>query len=137
MALSQRDIVITSNRGSASDPVIKFIGAAANTSATITMRMVDIGSTGILSFEGNSSQLFSITDSTSTTVSITGGATIQGLTVGLGANAVANNTAVGSNALASGSLSGNSNTALGSYTLVANTTGIGNTALGQGALTLI
>ena len=91
-----------------------------------------------MTFNGTTLALNSLSISTTLGVTgvstLTGGAVIQGLTVGLGANAVANNTAVGANALASGSLSGNSNTALGSYTLVANTTGIGNTALGQGAL---
>jgi hypothetical protein len=59
---------------------------------------------------------------------------IQGLTVGLGANAVANNTAVGVNALASGTLSGASNVAVGTASLTANTTGNNNTAVGYAAL---
>ena len=65
---------------------------------------------------------------------LTGGAVIQGLTVGLGANAVAGNTAVGLFALASGSLSGGNNTALGAVALTALTTGVFNTAVGQSAL---
>ena len=64
----------------------------------------------------------------------TGGAVIQGLTVGLGANAVAGNTAVGVVALASGSLSGGNNTAVGSSALTSLTTGVFNTAVGQAAL---
>jgi hypothetical protein len=54
--------------------------------------------------------------------------------VGLGANAVANNTAVGVNALASGTLSGASNVAVGTASLTANTTGNNNTAVGYAAL---
>jgi hypothetical protein len=82
---------------------------------------------------------------------LTGGAVIQGLTVGLGANAVAANTAVGVSALGSGSLSGGNNTAVGyaaltnnttgdnnisngPYTLFSNTIGGSNTAVGHSAL---
>ena len=64
----------------------------------------------------------------------TGGATIQGLTVGKGANAVANNTAVGVSALGSGSLSGNDNSVVGSNILQSNTSGVGNSAIGAYAL---
>jgi hypothetical protein len=52
----------------------------------------------------------------STTLSVTNGATIQGLTVGLGGGAISSNTAVGLSALG------------------ANTTGVDNSALGRGAL---
>jgi hypothetical protein len=78
---------------------------------------------------------------------------IQGLTVGLGANAVGGNTAVGVGALASGSLSGayntsiglsalsgnttgNSNVAAGVNALLANTTGVNNTAIGHSTLSV-
>ena len=64
---------------------------------------------------------------------LTGGAVIQGLTVGLGANAVANNTAVGVSALGNGSLSGGYNVAVGSTALNSNTTGIVNTSVGASA----
>jgi hypothetical protein len=60
---------------------------------------------------------------------------IQGLTVGLGANAVAGNTAVGVSALASGSLSGGGNAAFGTASLALNTSGYFNNALGYNALT--
>ena len=66
-------------------------------------------------------------------VTITNGAVIQGLTVGLGANAVANNIAVGVSALPNGSLSGGYNIAVGSYALFVNTTGLNNTAIGAGS----
>ena len=65
---------------------------------------------------------------------LTGGAVIQGLTVGLGANAVAGNIAFGAAPLNSGSLSGSSNLAVGAYPLFANTTGANNTAVGKQAL---
>ena len=65
---------------------------------------------------------------------LTGGAVIQGLTVGLGANAVANNTAVGVSALGAATLSGGNNTGAGAYALTANTSGNYNNAFGFGAL---
>ena len=64
---------------------------------------------------------------------LTGGAVIQGLTVGLGANAVAFNTVVGASALGNGSLSGGYNVAVGSTALNSNTTGIVNTSVGASA----
>ena len=64
---------------------------------------------------------------------LTGGAVVQGLTVGLGGGAVGTNTAVGSGALASNS-SGTTNTAFGQATLFTNGTGIQNTASGANAL---
>jgi hypothetical protein len=65
---------------------------------------------------------------------LTGGAVIQGLTVGLGANAVAANTAVGVSALGSGSLSGGYNVAVGNASLPQNTSGQYNVAVGYLAL---
>jgi hypothetical protein len=64
----------------------------------------------------------------------TGSATIDGLTVGRGAGAVATNTAVGASALAVNEAGGNNNTAVGYQTLDANTTGDFNTALGSQSL---
>jgi hypothetical protein len=65
--------------------------------------------------------------------STTLGATIQGLTVGLGAGAVATNTAVGSNALAANT-SGSNNVAVGYRALSSMTTGNTCVAIGQDAL---
>lgn len=65
MALTDRNILITPNRGSSSDPKIAFTGADASNSATITLRVLNSATTGILSFEGSSGQLFSIVDSLS------------------------------------------------------------------------
>mgnify|MGYP003649608542 CR=1 FL=1 len=85
-----------------------------------------------------------------TTLTSSSGATLQGLTVGRGAGAVATNTAVGASALqantsgsfnnAVGYLAGYSNTtgtrnnAFGPGALYANTTGANNTAIGDNAL---
>jgi hypothetical protein len=62
------------------------------------------------------------------------GATVQGLTVGLGSNAVAGNTAVGLGALQAATLSGAFNVAVGRYPLPQNTTGGKNIAIGQSAM---
>lgn len=62
MALTDHNILITPSRGSSSDPTIAFTGADASNSATITLRVLNSATTGILSFEGSSGQLFSIVD---------------------------------------------------------------------------
>ena len=63
---------------------------------------------------------------------LTGGAVIEGLTVGKGAGAVSTNTAVGASALAANT-SGALNVAVGTSALVANTTASNNTAVGYQA----
>ena len=65
MALSDRDIIITPNRGASTEPTILFRGADASTSASITLRVLNSGTIGTLSFEGTSGQLFSLTDTLS------------------------------------------------------------------------
>jgi len=69
----------------------------------------------------------------STTLGVTGAGTIQGLTVGLGGSAVAENTAVGVSALANNT-SGIYNTAIGYVALQNNTDGASNTAVGYESL---
>jgi trimeric autotransporter adhesin len=64
------------------------------------------------------------------TLTISGAGSIQGLTVGRGAGAVATNTVVGASALAANT-SGNQNIAIGISALTANTTGADNTAIGR------
>ena len=68
-----------------------------------------------------------------TTLTSSSGATLQGLTVGRGAGAVATNTAVGASALAANT-SGTENTASGVNALAANTSGGYATAFGSNAL---
>jgi len=70
---------------------------------------------------------------TSSLLTVTPGATIQGLTVGRGAGAVSTNTAVGASALAANT-SGSLIVAVGTNALAANTSGAGGTALGREAL---
>jgi hypothetical protein len=105
------------------------IGGAATT--------ITIGAaTGTLTVANTTLAAKAITASTTLGVTgvstLTGGATIQGLTVGLGAGAVASNTAVGANAL-SNNVSGSGNIAVGQQTGTAITTGSGNIAVGYQA----
>ena len=65
---------------------------------------------------------------------LTGGAVIQGLTVGVGAYPNGTNTALGASALASSALGGNNNTANGYLSLYSNTVGNSNTAVGAYAM---
>lgn len=67
-------------------------------------------------------------------MTVGGGAVIQGLTVGLGANAVGNNVALGVAPLNSASLSGAYNIAIGAYPLFNNTSGTNSVAIGTQAL---
>lgn len=68
MALSDRDIIITPNRGASSEPIISLRGADSSSSATMTMRIVNSGTVSTLSFEGTSGQLFSVSDTFAGTI---------------------------------------------------------------------
>lgn len=63
MALSDKDIIITPNRGQSAEPKIEFKAADASTGPfTISVQSLP-SNNGTLSFEGSSGQLFSITNS--------------------------------------------------------------------------
>lgn len=83
-----------------------------------------VGSTSLMTLS-NAGKLSTIAD-----------ASINGLTVGKGANGVTYNTALGNGVLSSGSLSGNYNTGIGALSLQANTSGTQNQAFGYAALNL-
>jgi hypothetical protein len=68
-----------------------------------------------------------------TTLTLANDASVNGLTVGRGAGAVATNTALGSSALAANT-SGNTNTAIGASALARAATSTGNTVIGTFAL---
>lgn len=68
MALSDRDIIIAPSRGTAVEPVTTYRGGDAASSGTITLRVLNSGTSAILSFEGNTGQLLSISDVPSSTV---------------------------------------------------------------------
>ena len=82
MALSDRDIVITPNKGQTDDPKIVFSGANASVTAqNITLRMYP-DNAGTLSFEGSAGQLFAVTnDLTGTLFSVNDGSGIPSLEV--------------------------------------------------------
>jgi hypothetical protein len=65
MALSDRDIIITPNRGASSEPIITLRGADAASSASMVMRVINSGTVSTLSFEGTSGQLFAVSDTLS------------------------------------------------------------------------
>ena len=68
MALNDKDILITPNKGQTADPKIEFKGADASTGAqTITLNVYPTDN-GTLSFEGSAGQLFSITNDLSGTI---------------------------------------------------------------------
>jgi hypothetical protein len=104
-------------------------GTAAGLSATLA---VASGGTGVTVSTGTGSVVLNNAP-TLTSVSVTGGAVIESMTVGRGGTSVASNTAVGSSALTANT-SGSLNTAVGFNALAANTIAAGNTAVGYGAL---
>lgn len=123
---------------------------AANTLTPTNALGVAYGGTGVTTSTGTGSTVLSasptftgtlaaaaITASTTLGVTgistLTGGAVVEGVTVGKGVGAIATNTALGRNAL-SGSNSGAFNTAVGESALVTNTTGAANSALGNSTL---
>jgi hypothetical protein len=105
--------------------------------ATTTVDATNIEVTNIKAKDGTSAG--SIADSTGvmtiTTLVGTNDATVNGLTVGRGAGAVASNTAVGASALATNS-AGTNSTAVGRLALTTNSTGANLTAVGAEALKL-
>jgi hypothetical protein len=67
MALIDKNIVITPNKGQTADPKIAFTAANAGSSSTITLN-VYTNTNGTLSFEGSAGQLFSISNSFTGTI---------------------------------------------------------------------
>jgi hypothetical protein len=92
----------------------------STTGKLIQNSVVIIGDTGNMSGVG--------------TLNTSGGAVIQGLTVGRGAGAVSGNTVVGLTAL-NANTTGSQNTSVGELTLANNLGGTSNTAIGSTALT--
>jgi hypothetical protein len=145
------------NTGSAGAPVL-FNGALGTPSSGTVTNLTGTASININGTVGattaSTGAFTSVTASTTLGVTgvstLTGGAVVQGLTVGLGAGAVSTNTAVGASALrdnttgslntAIGQLSlllnqgGGNNSAVGRASLALNTSGSGNSALGESAL---
>jgi hypothetical protein len=107
-----------------------------------TWDLINTATTGLFSIRGNTTPFLSIASATGAvtipqTLGVTGvstltaGAIVQGLTVGLGAGAVSTNTAVGVSALAGANTGVGRNTSVGYQAGYNNTTGNKNTFLGM------
>jgi hypothetical protein len=125
------------NTGSSGAPVINggVLGTPSSGTVTNLTGTASININGTVGATTASTGAFtSVTASTTLGVTgvstLTGGASIQGLTVGRGAGAVITNSAVGFTALQANT-SGVSNTAIGHTAAFSNTTGDYNTAVGQ------
>jgi hypothetical protein len=68
MALSDKDILITPNRGQTADPKIEFKGASSTLGPQTISLNVYPTNNGTISFEGSAGQLFSITNDLSGTI---------------------------------------------------------------------
>lgn len=68
MALTDKDIVITPNRGQSADPKVEFKGASSTLGPQTISLNVYPTSNGTLSFEGSAGQLFSITNTLTGTI---------------------------------------------------------------------
>ena len=110
--------------GTASTPVVGILKGTGSAIAAA------VAGTDYLA-PGGAGSFTSLSVSGSST--LTGGATVQGLTAGKGANAVLGNTAFGLTALAFNT-TGNLNSAIGSGALLYNTIGDDNSAVGGNAL---
>jgi trimeric autotransporter adhesin len=142
---------LTGSSGGASNLIVPTLSGGKNyyikNSSTTAITVKTAAGTGILVPAGNAMSLYQdgtnvveaadySTSYTIGTLTTTNDATVNGLTVGKGANSVATNTALGVSALSSGSLSGTMYTAVGASALKDNTTGGSNIAIGNSALQL-
>jgi hypothetical protein len=62
MALTDRNIIITPNLGSASTPNMRFIGADATNSATITLSVTNTATIGTITYAGANSSILTLSD---------------------------------------------------------------------------
>jgi hypothetical protein len=121
--------LVTPALGTPSSGVMTNVtGLPLTTGVTGTLPVAN-GGTGVTTSTGSGANVLG-TSPTIATPTITGDATISGLTVGKGGGAVSTNTAVGASALGGGSQSGGTNAAFGNNVLAANTSGSSNTAMG-------
>jgi hypothetical protein len=104
MALSDRDIIITPNRGSATEPNILFRGADASNSGTITLTVLNTGSTAILRWSGSAGNLISITNTSGTAVNVL--STTQATSTLTGALQVAGGVGIQGNLWVGGTING-------------------------------
>jgi len=121
---------------SVSGTTLTFSAAPSAGTSNVYVRYLSTTNLSLAIPSGTSATFNTITATTvnTTALTTTNGASIQGLTVGKGAGAVATNTAFGTSALAANQAGGTNNTAIGNAALDANTTGDANTAVGDDAL---
>ena len=117
------------NTGSSGAPVINGGVLGTPSSGTVT----NLTGTASININGT---VGATTASTGAFTTLTTTGTINLLTVGRGAGAVATNTAVGTSALAANT-TGSQNTAIGYQALLTNITGANNTAIGEGTLQVV
>jgi hypothetical protein len=120
---------------SVSGTTLTFSAAPSAGTSNVYVRYLSTTNLSLAIPAGTSATFNTVTATTvnTTALTVTNGASIQGLTVGRGAGAVATNTAVGASALNSNT-TGPLNVAVGNLALNANTTGEQNTAIGASAL---
>jgi hypothetical protein len=104
MALSDRDIIITPNRGAASEPNILFRGGDALNSGTITLTVLNTGSTAILRWSGSAGNLVSITNTSGTALNVL--STTQATNTLTGALQVAGGVGIQGNLWVGGTING-------------------------------
>jgi len=104
-----------------------------DTSGAVTLTAPAVAGTVTVTLPSTSG-VMAVGGGTITTLTTTSDITVQGVTVGRGAGAVATNTAVGASALAGSNSGTGQNTAIGSNALVTNTTGANNTSVGYVSL---
>jgi 6-phosphogluconolactonase (cycloisomerase 2 family) len=104
MALSDRDIIITPNRGAASEPNILYRGGDASNSGTITLTVLNTGSTAILRWSGSAGNLVSITNTSGTALNVL--STTQATNTLTGALQVAGGVGIQGNLWVGGTING-------------------------------
>jgi len=124
MALSDRNIIITPNIGSASTPNIRYIGADATNSATITVSVTNTATVGTLTYAGANSSILTVSDgSTAGSGIVTVAGTTDTGSATLGSLRVAGGVGIAKSLFVGGSGTFTSNlTVLGTLNATVNTT---------------
>ena len=123
MALLDRNIIITPNIGSASTPNMRFIGADASNSATITLSVTNAAAVGTITYAGANSSILTLSDgSTAGSGIVTVAGTTDTGSATLGALRVAGGVGIAKNLFVGGSGTFTSNlTVLGTLNATVNT----------------
>jgi hypothetical protein len=124
MALLDRNIIITPNIGSANTPNIRYIGADASNSATITVSVTNSAAVGTLTYAGANSSILTVSDgSTAGSGIVTAAGTTDTGSATLGALRVAGGVGIAKSLFVGGSGTFTSNlTVLGTLIATVNTT---------------